>query len=90
MQRELIRYRASLVKMQTGIKNRVHAVLAKNNITHSFTDLFRKQGKEFLSSLSLPQIYRMALDGYLSVLSELDQQIKAVNKKNVVSVNLSE
>jgi len=85
MQRELLRYRASLVKIQTGVKNRVHAMLAKNNITHDFTDLFGKQGKAFLSSLTLPEIYRMALDGYLSVLDELEQQIKVVNKKIVVS-----
>ena len=49
MQRELLRYWASLVKIQTGIKNRVHVILAKNNITHSFSDLFGKQGKDFLS-----------------------------------------
>jgi len=53
MQRELLRYRAGLVKIQTGVKNRVHAILAKNN------DLFGKQGKAFLSSLSLSEIYRI-------------------------------
>jgi len=86
MHRELLRYRASLVKIQTGVKNRVHAILAKNNITHNFSDLFGKQGKAFLTSLSLSETYRMAVDGYLSVLDELEQQIKAVNKRIVVSV----
>jgi len=47
MDRELLRYRASLVKLQTGVKNRVHAVLAKNNINHAFSDLFGKVGKDF-------------------------------------------
>lgn len=42
LNRELLRYRASLVRMQTGVKNRVHATLAKNNIDHSFSDLFGK------------------------------------------------
>ena len=32
LNRELLRYRASLVKVQTGIKNKVHNILAKNNI----------------------------------------------------------
>jgi transposase len=85
MQRELLRYRASLVKIQTGVKNRIHAILAKNNITHSFSDLFGKQGKAFLDVLSLSETYRMALDGYLSVLDEPGQQIKAMNKRIVVS-----
>ena len=85
MQRELLRYRASLVRIQTGIKNRIHAILAKNNITHDFSDLFGKQGKDFLVSLSLPEMYRAVLDGYLSVLDGLSQQIKVVNKRIVVS-----
>lgn len=85
MQWELLRYRASLVRIQTGLKNRVHAILAKNNIANDFSDLFGKQGKDFLTSLSLPEIYRMALDGYLSILAELEQQIKGVNKRMVVS-----
>ena len=50
MQRQLLRYRASLVRIQTRIKNKIHAILAKNNITHNFSDLFGKQGKEFLRS----------------------------------------
>jgi len=81
MQRELLRYRASLVGIQTGIKNRVRTILAKSNITHGFSDLFGKQGKDFLNSLLVSEIYRMALDGYLLVLDELEQQIKAVNKR---------
>ena len=85
MQRELLRYRASLVRVQTGTKNRIHAILAKNNITHDFSDLFGKQGKDFLRSLSLGEIYRMALDGYLSILDELEEQIRAVNSRIVVS-----
>jgi len=86
MQRQLLRYHASLVRIQTGIKNRIHTILAKNNITHSFSDLFGKQGKEFLRSLPLPEIYQMALDGYLSVLYELEQQTKAANKRIMGSV----
>ena len=43
LNRELLRYRASLVKIQTGIKNKIHTVLAKNNIDHSYTDLFGKE-----------------------------------------------
>jgi transposase len=85
MLRQLLRYRASLVRIQTGTKNRIHAILAKNNIFHDFSDLFGKQGKEFLNSLPLAEIYRMALDGYLSLLGELEQQIKVVTKRVVVS-----
>ena len=64
MRRELLRYRASLVRIQTGIKNKVDAVLAKNNITHDFSDLSGEQGKDFLSSLSASEMYRTVLKGH--------------------------
>jgi HPt (histidine-containing phosphotransfer) domain-containing protein len=44
-----------------------------------------KHGKAFLSSLALPEIYRMALDGYPSVLDEMEQQIRGADEKTVVS-----
>jgi transposase len=35
LNRELLRYRASLVKIQTGVKNKIHTILAKNNVSQS-------------------------------------------------------
>ncbi|RLC63337.1 MAG: hypothetical protein DRI01_05390 [Chloroflexi bacterium] len=54
IQRQLLRYHARLVRIQTGMKNRIHTILAKNNITQSFSDLFGKQGKELLRPPSTP------------------------------------
>jgi transposase len=68
LNRELLRYRASLVKIQTRLKNKIHAILAKNNVNHSYTDLFGKQGMAFLRSLTLAESYKIALEGYLTVL----------------------
>ncbi len=42
--RETLRYRASLVRIRTAIKNKVHAMLAKLNISHGYSDLFGKKG----------------------------------------------
>src|SRR3989338_3967577 len=39
-ERELLRYYISLVKIQTSVKNQVHAILSKHNIQHDFSDLF--------------------------------------------------
>jgi transposase len=44
--RALIRYRASLIHMRVDIKNRIHALLDKHELTHTYTDLFDKQGLE--------------------------------------------
>lgn len=79
-QREQLRYRLCLVKIRSGIKNRVHALLDKLGIAHPFSDLFGKSGRRFLELLELREVYRRELDGYLALLSHLDQSIKAVEQ----------
>jgi len=81
LNRELLRYRASLVKIQSGIKNKVHSILAKNNVNHEYSDLFSKEGMAFLYSLCLSENYKIALEGYISVLEAVRQEIKVVSKR---------
>jgi len=81
MNRELLRYRASLVKVQTGIKNKIHTILAKNNISHEYTDLFGKAGMAFLHSISLSENFKIALEGYLTVLDAIRQEIRIASKR---------
>jgi transposase len=81
LNRELLRYRASLVKVQTRIKNKIHTILAKNNLSHDFTDLFGKAGMAFLHSLSMPENYKIALEGYLSVLEILKHEIRGASAR---------
>lgn len=83
-ERELLRYHISLIKIQTAIKNRIHAILSKHNIQHNFTDLFGRAGREFLKVLVLPPIFRFELNGYLDI---LDKVITVLNqaKKEIQS-----
>jgi transposase len=81
LNRELLRYRASLVKIQTEVKNKIHSLLAKNNVSHGYSDLFGKEGMAFLGSLSLPENYKIALEGYLSVLDTVRQEIKVASRR---------
>jgi transposase len=81
LNRELLRYRASLVKIQTGVKNKIHTILAKNNVSHDYTDLFGKEGMAFLHLLTLPENYKIALEGYLTVLDAVRVEIRAASKK---------
>jgi len=79
--REILRYRASLVSIKTQVKNKVHAILAKNNITHPFSDLFGKEGLLFLKFLKLEPSYQKVLQGYLELLETLKVQIKEVSEE---------
>lgn len=63
------------------VKNRIHAILAKNNKSHEFSDLFGKQGIAFLKTVSLPGVHRLAIDGYLSILEIVGRGIKVATKK---------
>lgn len=46
--RSIVRHRASLIRIRTEVKNKVHAILAKECIRHDFSNLFGKAGIEFL------------------------------------------
>ena len=71
---------SQLGQIQTGIKNRVHTILAKNSVSHDFSDLFGKAGKVFLLSLPLPEVHRAAINGYLSVLERLEEETRSASK----------
>jgi transposase len=47
-QRELLRLRMTLVGMEVGLKNRIHAILAKYAIELDVNDVFSKKGRRLL------------------------------------------
>lgn len=77
--RELLRYRASLVKLRTQVKNKIHAILSKNGISSPYSDLFGRNGLQFLQGMELRSCYRQALDGYLATIGQLNDLLKAVS-----------
>ncbi len=86
-QREWLRYRMTLVKLQTGLKNRIHAILHRHGIVHGVSDLFGTSGRRFLSLLvvpgeaTLPNSTRAMLKGYLQLLDQLRRQIAQVTRE---------
>jgi transposase len=86
-QREWLRYRMTLVRMQTGIKNRIHATLHRHGILHEHSDLFGKLGLKFLEALvktpdgTLRESARCTLRGYLKLLAQVRRQIAEVTRE---------
>lgn len=80
-QRELLRYRISLVRMQTRVKNKIHATLIKNGLEHPYTDLFGKKGRCWLENVKLSPVYQMALKGYLRILDALKDEIHLISRE---------
>ena len=79
--RELLRLRVQLGKDRTVIKNRIHALLAKNGVKHEFKDLFGGEGMNFLKEIDLPSSQRIGLDVLLRQLESVNKEIELVQKQ---------
>lgn len=80
--RTLLRHRAALKKQVVGVKNRIHAVLARHAITVPVSDLFGVRGRQFLRELTeLPEAEKIVLASNLKVLEALEAEIAAIEKE---------
>ena len=79
--RDLLRHRATLVHLRTSVKNRVHALLARQGILPDHTDLFGTAGREFLTAVALPDGPRRRLDSLISLIGDFDREITATTRE---------
>ena len=83
--REWLRYRMSLVAVQTQTKNRIHATLHRHGIVHEFADLFGGKGRELLKELAegdtLREGTRRTLGGHLELLEQVRKQIARATRE---------
>ncbi len=73
--RELVRHRAKLVALRSGVKASVHAVLAKQGLHLPVTDLFGVRGRVLLQQAPLDGPYRARVNSLCRVLEALDFEI---------------
>jgi transposase len=73
--RELVRYRAKLVALRSGLKAQVHAVLAKEGVAVPMTDLFGRAGMGLLREVRLGTCYRMRIDSLLELIDAFDGEV---------------
>jgi transposase len=78
--RQMLRQRAALVKMQTAVKNRMHALVDLHPdatpARPEATDLFGKLGLMWLEEVAVPAADRKRLDQLLQVHAFLQRQIR--------------
>jgi transposase len=79
--RELLRHRATLTRMRSAVKNRVHAILAKHGIAREHSDLFGKGGREFLDGLELRDAPRRRLNSLMSLICDFDREIETTTQE---------
>jgi len=74
--RELVRYRAKLVALRSGLKAQVHAVLAKEGVRVPMTDLFGVGGNRLLDSLALAPAFDARVRSLRDLIEVYDTQVK--------------
>jgi len=77
--RDLTRLRKSLIEDRSRIKNRVHAILAKNGI-FDYPNPFTKKGREFLENIDLSEVDRKLLEINLSIIDKINEEIKEIDR----------
>jgi len=78
--KELLRHRQRLVRDTTRMKNRIHMLLMKNNISVAVRDLFGVKGMKCLKQVDLPIYHQQQLKSYLTLYDCLNQQIQPLTK----------
>lgn len=79
--RDLLRLRASLVRLRTAIKNKVHAILAKRGLRVPVSDLFGRAGRRWLAEQVLSPVHQYAVQAYLAVIDAMDAEIAWVSRE---------
>jgi transposase len=74
--RELVRHRAKLVAIRSGLKAQVHAVLAKEGVPPiPVADLFGRAGRLALAEVALAEAYRLRVDSLLGLIDAFGTEI---------------
>lgn len=73
--RELVRHRAKLVAVRSGLKAGVHAVLANQGVRVEVSDLFGLGGRAMLKDVPLDEVYRLRADSLCGLIDALSKDI---------------
>ena len=74
--RELVRYRAKIVALRSGLKAQVRAVLAKEGVAVGVSDLFGLAGTRLLETTPLGRSYRLRVDSLRDLILTFGEQIE--------------
>ena len=73
--RELVRYRAKLVALRSGLKAQVHAVMAKEGVLPTVTDMFCRAGNAQLNEMELGGAYTIRVESLRDLIEVYDREV---------------
>jgi transposase len=81
--RELVRYRAKLVALRSGLKAQVHAVMAKNGVLPSRVEMFGPGGQMQLAQLTrdLPRNFGLRIGSLCDLVEHYDDEVATFERE---------
>jgi transposase len=79
--RELVRYRAKLVALRTGLKAQLKAVLAKHGLRPPVKDLWGVAGPAWLDELTLPHGYLVRIESIRDLVAGYDKEVEMLERE---------
>ena len=73
--RELVRYRAKLVQLRSGLKAQVHAVMAEEGVLPTLDDMFGPGGQAQLDEMGLGRNYTIRVESLRDLIEVYDREI---------------
>jgi transposase len=79
--RELVRYRAKLVGLRSGLKAQVHAVMAKEGVLPRLDDMFGPGGQRQLDEMELADAYVVRVESLRDLIEVYDREVIMLERK---------
>jgi transposase len=79
--RALLRHRASLVRLSTTLKNRIHSVLADGGIRRGVDDLWTKPSRQWLATRELAPLQHAIVNDCLALIDTLAEPLARIDKE---------
>lgn len=79
--RELVRYRAKLVQLRSGLKAQVHAVMAKEGVLPRVGDMFSISGNRQLDEMELGRNYTIRVESLRDLIEVYDREVAMLERE---------
>jgi len=79
--RELVRYRAKLVELRSGLKAQVHAVMGKEGVLPRLDDMFGPGGQRQLDEMQLGDVYVVRIESLRDLIEVYDREVAMLERK---------
>ena len=79
--RELVRSRAKLVQLRSGLKSQVHTVMAKEGVLPGLNDMFGPRGQRLLDEMELADAYTVRVESLRDLIAVYDREIVMLERK---------